>query len=41
MKEAHRALEEQADQEQLRLRPLPTVQDIGQRVILAESGQIA
>lgn len=41
LKEAHRALEEQADQEQLRLRPLPTVQDIGQRVILAESGQIA
>lgn len=35
--EAHRSLEEQADQEELRLRPLPSVAAIGERVIAAET----
>ncbi|KPH65792.1 hypothetical protein [Novosphingobium sp. ST904] len=41
LKEAHRSLEQQADQEELRLRPLPTVPAIGQRVIAGESGLAA
>lgn len=38
LKDAHKSLEEQADQEELRLRPLPSVAAIGQRVITAEVG---
>jgi hypothetical protein len=37
LKDAHEALEEQADQQQMRLRPLPSVERIAQRVIEAES----
>ncbi len=37
LSEALHALELQADQEQLRLRPLPTVETIGQRIIEAEA----
>lgn len=38
LRDAHIALEEQADQEELRLRPLPSIEAIGQRVISGEAG---
>lgn len=37
LKEALQALEEQADQEEIRLRPLNTVEEIGEHILLREA----